>query len=61
MIWREGKPTNWKAIILQKFSYRNESSEPKVRLPSLGVWHQKEPDGFSSEFYHLEKSEFLSF
>lgn len=35
-------PTNRRITILQKFSYRSESSEPRVRLPSLGVWHQEE-------------------
>ena len=37
-----GQPTNWKIIISQRFSHRSESSEPHVRLPSLGVWHQEE-------------------
>ena len=31
-----GQLTNWKIIILQRFSHRSESSEPHVRLPSLG-------------------------
>ena len=34
-----GWPTNWKITISQGFSYRNESAEPHIRLPSLGVWH----------------------
>ena len=39
-----GLLTNWKIIILQKFSHRTESSEPHIRLLSLGIWHQeKEP------------------
>ena len=29
-------------IIPQKFSLRSESSEPHVRLPSLGVWQWEE-------------------
>ena len=33
--------TNWRIIILQKFSHRSESSELHVRLPSLGIWHQE--------------------
>ena len=37
-----GQPANWKIIIPQKFSHRSESSEPHVRLPSLGVWQQEE-------------------
>ena len=36
-----GWPTNWRIIILQ-FSHMSESSEPHVRLPSLGVWHWEE-------------------
>ena len=31
-----------KKVIVQKFSHRNESSEPHVRLPSLGVLHQED-------------------
>ena len=34
-------PTNCRIIIFQKFSHRNESSEPHIRLLSLGVWHQE--------------------
>ena len=37
-----GQPTNWRIIILQKFSHRSESSEPHIRLPSLGVCHWEE-------------------
>ena len=37
-----GWPTNWKIIISQRLSHRHESSEPHIRLPSLGVWHQEE-------------------
>ena len=37
-----GCPTNWKIILSQTFSHRNEVSEPHVRLPSLGVWLQGE-------------------
>ena len=35
-------PTNWRIIILQKFSHESESSEPHVRLASLKVWHWEE-------------------
>ena len=39
--------TNWKIIILQKFSHRSDSCEPQVSLSSLGVWHGEEnPQGF---------------
>ena len=39
-----GQPTNWKITISQRVSNRRESSEPHVRLPSVGVWHwQEEP------------------
>ena len=34
--------TNWKILILQSFSHRSDSSNPHVRLPRLGVWHQEE-------------------
>ena len=34
--------TNWKIIILQRFSHRSESPEPQVRLLNLGIWHQKQ-------------------
>ena len=37
-----GQPTNWKIIISQRFSHRSETSEPHVRLSSLGGSHQKE-------------------
>ena len=37
-----GQPTNWRIIILQKFSHRSENFEPHVRPLSLGVWHRKE-------------------
>ena len=40
----DGQPTNWKIILSQSFFHRRESSEPHIRLPSLGVWHwEKEP------------------
>ena len=41
-----GWPTDWKIIILQRFSHQNESSEPHLRLPSLGVchWEEEPPD-----------------
>ena len=35
-------PTNWKTVTPQKFSYRSESPEPHVRLPSLEVQQQEE-------------------
>ena len=35
-----GRPTNWRIIILQKFSHWSEGSEPHVRLPNLGVRQQ---------------------
>ena len=31
-----------KTIISQSFFHRSESSEPHIRIPSLGVWHQEE-------------------
>ena len=31
-----------KTVISQRFSHRNESSEPHVRLSSLGVWYWEE-------------------
>ena len=39
-----GQLTAWKIITLQSFSYRKESSEPRVRHPSLGwgVWQWEE-------------------
>ena len=37
-----GQNTNWKIIILQRFSHRSESSEPHLRVPSLGVWKWEE-------------------
>ena len=37
-----GQPTNFKIIILQRFSHRSESSEPHIRLLSLLVWYQEE-------------------
>ena len=38
-----GDSPNQKIIITtQKFSRRSESSEPHIRIPSLGVWHQEE-------------------
>lgn len=36
------QPTNWKMIILQKFSNKSESSEPQGRLFRLKSWHQEE-------------------
>ena len=32
-----GQPTNWRTIIAQKCSHSCESSEPRVRLFSLGI------------------------
>lgn len=29
-------------IMSQKFCKRSESTEPHVKFPSLGIWHQKE-------------------
>ena len=37
-----GRPADWKITVLQKLSHRNESSEPHVSFPGLGVWHWKE-------------------
>ena len=37
-----GRSTNWRIIMSQKFIHRSESSEPHIRLPSLGVWHRVE-------------------
>ena len=37
-----GWPTDWKIIVLQRFSHRSESSEPNVRVPTLRVWHREE-------------------
>ena len=39
-----------KIIISHKFSRRGESSEPHVRLPSLGVCHQEEESSEHSAF-----------
>ena len=36
-----GQSTNWIIIILQRVSCRSESSEPHIRLPSLGVCFQE--------------------
>ena len=37
---------HWKIIISQSFSHRSESSEPHIRLPSLGAWRWAEdPSG----------------
>ena len=33
-----GQPTNWKIIILRRFSHRNEIYGPRIRLLSLGIW-----------------------
>ena len=46
-----GWPTNQKIIILQEFSYRSESFEPHIRLPSLGIWYLGEgaPRAFGFE------------
>ena len=49
-----GRPTNWKIIVPQKLSHRNESSELHNRLPSLGVrqWEEEPPENlaWSQEF-----------
>lgn len=37
-----GQHTNWKIIILRRFSHRSESSQRHVRIPSMGVWHREE-------------------
>ena len=37
-----GRITNWRIIILEKFSNRSESYEPHIRLPRLGVWYGEE-------------------
>ena len=37
-----GHPTNWRVIILQRFSHRSESSEPHIRIPSPGVQHRED-------------------
>ena len=34
----DGQPTNWKIIILQRFSHRNEIYGLRIRLLSLGIW-----------------------
>ena len=51
-----GQPTNWKIIILQRISHKNESSDSLIRLPSLGVWHQEEepPQHFALKASQLE-------
>lgn len=36
-----GQPTNLKIIILQRFSHRSKSSEPNIRLQTLGSGHGK--------------------
>ena len=50
-----GWPTNWKIIVPQKLSHRNESSERHMSLPSLGVWQwEEEPPknlAWSQEFH----------
>ena len=33
-----GQLTNQKLSISRKFSHRGKSSEPHIRLPSLGLW-----------------------
>ena len=38
-----GWTTNWRVIVLQRFSHRSESSEPHVRLPSQGVQDLEDP------------------
>lgn len=38
----DGQPTNWKTIISQIYSHRSKNSDPHIRLPSLGGWHQEE-------------------
>ena len=48
MVFPTNVPKNPKAteliIIPQKFSHKNESSEPHVRLRSLRVWQQEEEE-----------------
>ena len=34
--------TRWATYKLEWFSHRSKSSEPHIRLPSLGVWQQKD-------------------
>ena len=41
-ILQDGQVTNCRNIILQRFSYRNESSEPHIRLVSPEVQHQED-------------------
>ena len=39
-----GSPTDWKVTGSQRLPYRNESSEPHIKSPHLGIWHwEKEP------------------
>ena len=33
----DGQPTNWRTVILKKFSPCCKGSEPRNRLPSLGI------------------------
>ena len=47
MIWSHAIPPRWTSPKLestywQKFSHKSESSEPQVKIPSLGVWHWEE-------------------
>ena len=37
-----GRSSNWRIITQQRFSHRRDSPEPHVRLPSPGIWHQKD-------------------
>lgn len=41
----DGWPTNWKIVLLHKFSLlpqRSENSEAHIRLPNLGAWNLEE-------------------
>ena len=39
-----GSPTDWKLTGSQRLTYRNESSEPHIKLSRVGIWHwEKEP------------------
>ena len=55
-----GWPTNWKIIVPQKFSHRSKSSEPHVRLPSLGVWQLEEvpPENLALKSSRVRSQEF---
>jgi len=37
-----GKPTTWRTIISQKFSFSIESIKFHIRMPSLGIWPWEE-------------------